>query len=240
MKKLSLRLLLLLGSATALPSVSAVVLTQIEGEHTVYFYDADFWGADAATVVGDAISFKVRPDFAVSATVRPGTTTASQLQQSFDFGAPGVVAVAKDGYNLKNIVGSALTGSFTLAASGSQVDTSVSGSILAGSVIGNVFMPTGGITGYTTEFGTTSIGAPHADTFNTLNYVGNILPYMKTIGVETYLTTYVRQVGSGTAGISLDRLTYQFAVVAIPEPATYAMWLGGGVLLAFMRRRRPG
>lgn len=229
---------LLLGSVIALSSVQAATLTQIEGEHTVFFYDADYWGAITPTIQGDAISFTLRPDFAVLANVRNGTTTASQVQQYFDFASPSVVAVAKPGYNLKTYVGSGLVGQYATAASGSQADATLSGGFYQGSISNNVFTPDGWVTGYTTEFAATSVGEQTAGLIDMTTYAGNILPYVKTLGVESYLSTYVRQVGSGNASLSLDSVNYQFSVVAIPEPHTYGMLLLGVLALGAWSRRR--
>lgn len=228
---------LLLGSIIAL-SAQAATLTQIEGEHTVFFYDADYWGTIAPTVQGDSISFALRPDFAVLAKVRDGTTTASQIQQCSDFASPGVVAVAKDGYNLKTYIGSGITGQYSTAANGSQVDATLSGNFYLGSVANNVFTQDGWITGGMTEFAATSVGAQTGGAIDVTTYAGNILPYAKTIGVESFLSTHVRQVGSGSAGLSLDSVNYQFSVVAIPEPHTYGMLLVGVLALGAWTRRR--
>ncbi|TFW14805.1 hypothetical protein [Duganella callida] len=234
----STRLLLLLASgAVSLSSAQAANLVQIDGQHATFFYDADFWGLGAASVQGDAITLQVRPDFAVAASVRTGTTTANQLQQAFDFASPGVVAVAKSGYNLQTLVGSSLSGNYALAAGGSQVNVTLSGSLLLGEMDHGVFVPQSGFTGYTTEADFTSSGAARSAPFNALMYTGNILPYVSTLGVESYLSTYVRQVGSGTSALSLDTVAYQFATVAIPEPHTYALLLGGLSLMRWARKR---
>jgi hypothetical protein len=172
-------------SAASLPSVQAANLVQIDGEHATFFYDADFWGLGAASVLGDAISLQVRPDFAVSATVRPGTTTASQIQQAFDFASPGVVAVAKSGYSLKTLVGSGLSGNYTVAAGGSQVDVTLSGSLLLGSMNNGVFVPQTGFTGYSVTADYTSTGAAQSAPFYALMYAGNTLPYAHALGVES-------------------------------------------------------
>ncbi|SHM63398.1 PEP-CTERM protein-sorting domain-containing protein [Duganella sacchari] len=236
--KLSRCLIALVASAACLSSAGAANLVQIDGAHTTFFYDADFWGVGAASVIGDTISLQVRPEFDVTATVRPGTATGTQTQQNSDFASFGVVAVAKTGYALQTRVGSGLTGSYAVDAKGSEAQASLVGTVFAGALQNGAFVPQTPLTGLPSWANYASNGTAQAANFNVMMYSANPLSYANAVAVDSYLTTYVHQVGSGTAAMTLNTAQYAFSAVAVPEPQTYAMLLGGVVALSVASRRR--
>ncbi|WP_167761467.1 PEP-CTERM sorting domain-containing protein [Duganella callida] len=235
------RLLILAAGAAWLSSAGATNLVQIDGAHTTFFYDADFWGLGAASVLGDTISLQMRPDMNVSASVRAGSTTATQTQQATDSDSVGIVAVAKTGYSLTTKVGTGLNGSYFTAAKGGDVQVSLGGTIFTGYMENGAFRSQDVVTGSATYFSNASNGsAAQAGSFDVLMYSANPLTYANAIGVDNYLSTYAYQSGSGSSSLSLNAVRYEFSAVAVPEPETYAMLLGGIAVLAGVARRRGG
>jgi hypothetical protein len=237
LKQISRSLLLAVGVVATGAAQAAYV--EIDSANVKFFYDADFWGLNTASVTGDSIAFNIASDFTVSAKVRASATNGQSDQQYSDGATPGVIAVAKTGYRLQSYFGATVAGNFGLSANGGYVSVGAYGSVTEGSYSGGNFTA-GNLLGF---YGSTedhsSTGVAKTGAFNTTTFTGNLLPTVSTVGVDSLLTSYASQGGPGLSSSALTKVSYEFAVVPVPEPETYAMLLAGlGLVGAIARRRR--
>ena len=242
LKSLSCAVLLPLG-LIATASAQAANYMEIDGDNVQFFYDADFWGENAATVTGNTISFDLGTDYTTSAKVKTSgaNSLASQtLQQSDPF---GLVVVAKGGYQLQNYLEASLVGHYTLAAQGGYAVGSAAGFVNSGTFTGGTFNPAPWSGDYYSAYNIVfSSGAVSSGALNTSGTAGALGVVVPGLGIETFVASGVQQAGPGSSTSVVSSVSYGVAVVAapVPEPEAYAMLLAGLGALALAARRRKG
>lgn len=212
----------------SMASAQAQTMQAIQGANVVFYYDADVWGTNTATVTGNSISFAMPASYQVSATGLSDTDSAFNYYSGHSTSA--LVVVAKSGYTLASAVDVGLQGSANLVAGGST--TGYVGQYLSyGNYEHDLFMPVNSLeyislSGYTEQTGysehyTTAAGSV---TYKALGFNGDVL-------------LSVGHTGSGVSTASIDQVSYAFNVSAVPEPDTYLLLLAGVGVLAYARRR---
>lgn len=234
--RLAAALLTAVLTACMAPSAQAVNFVQLDGEFMTFFYDADFWRGNGASVSGNTITIDVSEQFDLRAEVPRG----ERLMQQSDISWTSVFAVAKPGYLLPITVTAQANIDYTLAAAGTYIRARMSGNTLGGYYGSNGFTIVGSGGDYNagttlTSSGTAATGiAWISETSPALNYA------YSTVGVSTDLNLEVNQLNAGSVRGAFNSVSYQFGVLAapVPEPSTYAMLLAGAALIGFAARRR--
>lgn len=212
----------------SMAGAQAQTMQAIQGANVVFYYDADVWGTNTATVTGNSISFAMPASYQVSAT------GLNPTDEPFNFylghSTSALVVVAKSGYTLASAVDVGLQGSANLVAGGST--TGYVGQYLSyGNYEHDLFMPVSSLeyialsgyteqTGYSEHYTTAAASA----TYKALGFNGDVL-------------LSVGHTGSGVSTASIDQVSYAFNVSAVPEPDTYLLLLAGVGVLAYARRR---
>lgn len=241
LKPLSSALLMSLGLAFVAGAAHATNYVEIDGTNVQFFYDADFWGENTATVTGNSISFDIGSDYSVLAKVKATSTNGWAQQNYTDSANPGLIAVAKTGFQMLGGLDVSVAGHYSTAANGGYVITTAAGYLHNGSFSGGVFEADPSKYGYYTaadlraSSGTAASGALFGAT-QTGSWDG-----LQAMSVDASLTSYAQQSGPGLSSAALTNVSYGFGVIAapVPEPETYAMLLAGlGLVGAIARRRK--
>ncbi len=212
----------------SMAGAQAQTMQAIQGANVVFYYDADVWGTNTATVTGNSISFAMPASYQLSVTGLSATDTPSSFYTGHSTSA--LVVVAKNGYTLAMDVGVSLQGSANLVAGGNAIGY-VGQYLSYGNYEHDMYMPVHSLeyislSGYTDQTGysehyTTAVGSA---TYKTLGLSGEVL-----LGVN--------HTGTGVSTASIDQVSYAFNVSAVPEPDTYLLLLTGVGVLAYARRR---
>lgn len=219
----------LVGAALGgMATVQAQTMQAIQGDDVVFYYDADLWGSNSATVTGNSISFSMPASFHLSATGL--NDTDSPFSYYIGHSASALVVVAKNGYVMGSNVSVALQGSANLVAGGNTM-AFLGQNLSSGFYQSNSYMPNHQLefvsfAGYTdqTGYSETYTSATGAVNYTTLGFAGDL-------GVQ------VSHTGVGVSTASLNEVSYAFKVSAVPEPDTYLLMLAGAGVLAYARRR---
>lgn len=232
-RRLMLAALLAAGAAS---SAQAGNFVEIDAADVKFYYDADFWGAGSASVIGNSISFAISEDYDVSARSRSASGTGNG--SFFDFTQLSVFAVAKTGYALNSVVTGSVQTDYTLAAGGGYSSTSFSGDIAGGTYSGGAFFGTVAEGGYSVTPDRSSTGSNSSGSYSSNISVGDGTTQYAALGVSTGLEAKAFQLGVGSVRTTVTDVNYNFAVSAVPEPESYAMMMAGIALLGFSARRR--
>ncbi|WP_229258415.1 PEPxxWA-CTERM sorting domain-containing protein [Duganella rivi] len=226
-----------LFAAGAMSSAQAVNYVEIEGANLKFYYDADFWGLNSASVAGNSISFDTSERFHVSAendAIFGGATNTR-----FDYGYWSVIAVPKSGYSVALQLSASATSSYAFTGTGTGTSSSsIIGSISSGVYAGGGFTSPGFNAVFYQEGLVNSDLTPGSGTKVISTTVGNPASYFTAVALDTGMNIGASQFGKGHAETTLTDVTYGFTVTAVPEPETYAMMIAGLGLVGFAARRR--
>lgn len=232
----------LLAAAGLMGNAQAANYIEITGQNVSFFYDADYWGLAAASVVGDKITLSTPAHVARSAV---GNSPSERNERIYsDSASAAVIAVARQGYALSGAVGFKPTINFGLAANGGSIVLGGTDQIVHGDYTNGAFTSAGsvGYLSYGSTYGLSSSGTASSGVSNYLTETGVLSGGLGGFGAlaidsAIYLSAIQQGVGNTTAGVSYS---YDFAVSAVPEPATYGMLLAGMGILALVARRKQG
>ena len=240
LKTLSAASLLALGLVSVAGASQAANYAEIDGTNVQFLYDADFWGANTATVTGNSISFDIGSDYALAAKVKATSLNGASVQDYSDSAFPGLIAVAKNGYQLLGTVDTSLTADYSTSAKGGFVNASAYGYLHQGSFSNGAFnADPSKWSVYSVMDDGFSNGAATSGTLNTVTQAG-AWDGLQAMSLEVTLGSHAEQSGPGLSSIAMTNVSYGFAVMAapVPEPETCAMLLAGLGLVGVMARRR--
>lgn len=226
-----------LGTAGFMSSAAAATYVEVAGANVNFYYDADFWGDNAATVTGNNISFGLSSDdYTLGASV--SKPKGAKTQTSEDSASPAFFVVAHNGYTLAQSLTNGVTGSYALPAVGGQSTISASGDFAGGTFGGGAFSSTGTVGSYSNTVSIASNGAPTSGALigNVASSAGALTS--SALGVDANLLGKAVQTGVGSTYTAYSTVNYGFTVSAVPEPETYGMLIAGLGLLGFMASRR--
>lgn len=230
------------GLLAAAGAAQAANFVEIDGQNVQFFYDADFWGANAASVSGDMISFNLGNDYVTTAKVKASSANGVATQGIQESSNLGVIAVAKHGYQLESFMSANTDASFNLVGNLSYAVVNASGALYQVTGSGGQFTPVGFDLG---QFDTYNIafvnGGPASGSLSRSATAGALgWSYVPALGLQTTLSSNVQQNGPGLSSTKLSGVSYGFVTVPVPvpEPGTYAMLLAGLGMLGLMARYR--
>lgn len=229
----------LLAAASLAGTAQAANYVEVIGTHVSFFYDADYWGDNAATVVGDKITMST-PAYVNRTAV--GNTPSEKNERTFiDSDAAAVVAVAHSGYVMTGVVAFKPTVTYTVAAAGSHVELAGNDKLFYGSFNGTDFAlgDTVGWHSYSTTVESTGVAGSGVTNVATENGVLYGAPSrFSTLAIDSSLYLSAIQQGVGTTKAAVT-YSYDFATIAaVPEPGTYGMLLAGLGAMALVARRK--
>ncbi|WP_373986790.1 PEP-CTERM sorting domain-containing protein [Duganella sp. BuS-21] len=237
MKRFPKLLIAALVAAACVPSAQAVNMVEISGAHTTFYYDADFWGLNTASVVGDKISFTTPAYFNQHAVGHGVNGTGSDRYTNRS--ASAVVAVAHAGYQLSGGVDYDITTTYAQATTGAWANYVNSNGVEAGSWSGNSFVSAQQVGDFTISYGRSASESGTGSGSNlTIGTSGGVSGSYQAVALNSYLFLIAEQKGAGFSDAGLSNASYAFNVSAVPEPATYLMMLGGFAALGLAGRRR--
>lgn len=231
MKSTLLKRAMFLGlAACAASSAQAVDVREVQGANVVFFYDADTWGANAFSVVGNSISFNLSDDFDLTAkSSSPANTKTDSI--GFDR-AVALVVVAKNGYTLNKGLSYGISAGTADIANGNAF-AALMGDVMTGSMSGHTFTAGSYIGSYSVSNYLTASGSLVATDVKPTSPA-----QYTTVGLGANLFLGLQQIGTGISHASIDQVSYGFSVSAVPEPETYMMLGAGLALVGFAARRR--
>lgn len=238
------------GASVASSGVHAITYIHVAGADADFYYNADFFGPNAATVHGNEITLSVFPDYSLSDQVHaPSVTGATGFSE---FVKNAVIAVAHNGYSLVGAMTPTLHGTYAVSGGAASASMTIDyapgwqGSLAAGQ-----FSTGKSIGWYNGSTGVSSKGASVSGSWTLPAAAHGFNGDDRYSAVSTSLTlrasTYI--VGVGSAEFSLGSVSFNANVFAgppidvpvptpVPEPESYAMLLAGFGLLGFMAKRR--
>lgn len=229
----------LLAAGTLVGTAQAANYVEVVGSHVSFFYDADYWGLGAATVVGDKITLST-PSYVDRTAV--GSTPSEKNERIFvDSDAAAVVAVAHSGYAMTGEVGYKPTITYTLSANGSKIALAGTDMLYYGAFDGSSFTSAGAVgwNSYGTNVnsnGTAGSGVTNEPTTNGSMFNAPSKYGVLAIDSSLYLSAIQQGIGTTKAAVTYS---YDFSTItAVPEPATYGMLLAGLGAMALVARRK--
>lgn len=213
----------------------------ISGSEVDFYYDVDLWGAGAASVSGNTISFAINQSQSYQNDDEySGGGVGVGLE-----GRLGVIAVAHSGYLVNNNLGtspnaSAYSNRDDWTTSGSTAITFVT-EYAAGTFSGGSFTSQGQFAEYF-FWSQNSYG----EYYNNSNYYDQLIIYgdqqakYSAVGLDIYLGAGAMINGRGSIGASLSGASYSFDVspAPVPEPAAWLSLGAGLAALALVSQRR--
>jgi pyridoxine 5'-phosphate synthase PdxJ len=218
-------------------SAQAVNLVQIDGAHATFFYDADFWGLNTATVTGDKIAF-ITPSYFNQHAEGHGVQ-GREIDRYTNESSSAVVAVAHGGYQLTGGVNYDLTTTYAQPGAGAFASYVNINNVNGGTWNGTTFQSTSAVSQFSlSESRSTLSDGVGSGTDHATGTTAGALGSYSALALDSYLFLIAEQKGAGYSEAGLAAASYQFGVSAVPEPATYGMLLGGVALIGLVGRRR--
>ncbi len=232
----STRLLLtLLGAFAAASGAHAANMVEVGGLHAKFFYDSDYWGAGALTVVDNSLTFAVSNAFSLSTTMRQADGHSQK-----DLGTYSQIwAIADDGYALSSAMTNTVAGQVKVTSEGSYAAFHSLSIVNSASWDGSRMHLLGG-SDYSFNYpGRSGLNGAFEGTLVGVETSKNDRQDHAALLLELSIGMLVDQNGRGQSSATMNTIRYDFTVMRpVPEPETYAMLLAGLGLVGFMARRR--
>lgn len=221
------------------PAAGAANYIAISGADVDFYYDADLWGAGAASVSGNTISFAINQ-------FKQQTSGGDYLDATVSVGvqgALGVIAVAHSGYLLNDNLGTSPNVFVYSHGDDAATNGGTGISFVTGYAAGS--FSDGGFTSHSryAEY-VYWLQHSYSDTHNITNEYDQLHTYddpqakYGALGLDIYFSADATIHGHGSIGAFMYGASYSFDVSPVPEPAAWLSLSAGLAALALVNRRR--